>query len=133
MNKVPNAQIRELCGVMKGVDERIEKGALRWFGHVEKIENDRIAKSVYVGKCAGSYSVGRLQERWIDIVKECLRKRGLDVRQSRRMIHDRSEWWGFVRDNAWGITQGMNQTLTRCHSYMKPLKGGSPFMAKPTT
>ena len=29
MDKVPNAQISELCGVMKGVDERIGEGVLR--------------------------------------------------------------------------------------------------------
>ena len=28
MDKVPNAWIRKLCGVMKGVDEKIDKGAL---------------------------------------------------------------------------------------------------------
>ena len=51
-----------------------------------------IAKLVYIRKCAGSYSVGRQQKRWIDTMKECLRKRGLDVRQARRMVHDRNEW-----------------------------------------
>ena len=58
------------------------------------MENNRIAKRVYVGKYAGSCSVGRLQKRWIDTVKDCLRKRGLDVRQARRMVYDRSVWWG---------------------------------------
>ena len=41
---VPNAQISELCRVMKGVDERIYEDVLRWFDHVERMENDRIAK-----------------------------------------------------------------------------------------
>ena len=43
--------------------------------------------------------VGRVK-RWIDTVKECLKKRGLNVRQARRMVQDRNEWWGFVRGNA---------------------------------
>ena len=30
--RVPNARIRELCGVKKGLDERIDEGVLRWFG-----------------------------------------------------------------------------------------------------
>ena len=34
---------RELCGVAKGVNERID-GVLRWFDHVKRMENDRIAK-----------------------------------------------------------------------------------------
>ena len=31
-------------------------------------------------------SVSRLKKRWTDTVKECLRKRGMDVRQARRMV-----------------------------------------------
>ena len=42
----------ELCGVANGVDERFDEDALRWFGHVEGMENDKIAKRVYVGECA---------------------------------------------------------------------------------
>ena len=67
---VPNARIRELCGVTKGVDERINEGVLRWFGHVERMEKDRIAKTVYIGDCAGSRSVGRPRKRWTDTVKD---------------------------------------------------------------
>ena len=50
-----------------------------------------------VGVCASSCSVGRPRKRWADIVKECLRERGLDVRQTRRMVQDRCECRGFVR------------------------------------
>ena len=62
-------RIRELCGVRKGLDERIEEGVLRWFGHVERMERDRIAKRVYIGECAGSSSRGRPRKRWNDTVK----------------------------------------------------------------
>ena len=41
-------------------------------------------------------------------VNECLRKRSLDVRQAKRIVQDRSEWQGFVRENGWGIALGMN-------------------------
>ena len=52
MGRVPNARIRKLCGVTRGVDERIDEGVRRWFGHVERAENDRTAKRVYVGDCS---------------------------------------------------------------------------------
>ena len=78
--------------------------------------SDRITKRVYVVECVGSRSLGRTRKRWNDTVKECFKKRGLDVRQARRMVHDRSEWRGFVR--------GM------CGA---SLKGGSGSVAKPTT
>ena len=70
----------------KGVDERIDESALRWLGHVERVGKDRIAKRVYVRECSGSHSVDRLRKRWIDTVEECLRNRGLDVKQARRMV-----------------------------------------------
>ena len=41
------------------------------------MENDRIYKTVYVGECVGSHSVGRSRKRWIDNVKECLKKGGV--------------------------------------------------------
>ena len=70
MDRVTNARIGELCGVKKGVDERIDEGVLRWLGHLERIKRDRIPKRVYVGECVGSNSVGRLRKRWIDTVKD---------------------------------------------------------------
>ena len=42
--------------MIKRVDEMIEEGVLKWFGHVERMEKDRFAKR------AGSRLVGRPQE-----------------------------------------------------------------------
>ena len=61
----------------KGLDERIDEGVLQWFGYMERMERDRIAKRIYLRGCTGSCSVGRLWKRWIDTMKECLRKRGV--------------------------------------------------------
>ena len=108
MDRVPNARIRELCGVKKGLDERIDEGVLRWFGQVERMERGMIAKRLCVGECAGSRSAGKPRKRWINNVQECLKKRGLDIRKARRMVQERCEWLGFVRRNGLGVAQGMN-------------------------
>ena len=71
MDKVPNARIMRLCGLTKGLDEHIDESVLRLFYYVERMENDRMAKRVYVGECAGSRSMVRLQKGWIDTVKNC--------------------------------------------------------------
>ena len=44
MDGVPNERIRELFGVTKGVDERIDEGTLWRFSNVERMEKERIAK-----------------------------------------------------------------------------------------
>ena len=98
IERIPNARIRGVCGVKKGLDGRIDEGVLRWFGHVVRMERDRTAKKVYVGECAGTHSVDRPRKRWIDTVMEYLKIRGLDVRQAGRMVQVRSEWRGFVRE-----------------------------------
>ena len=84
---------------------------------MERMERDRIAKRVYVIEYAGSRLEGRWQKRWIDTMKDCLRKRGLDIRQARRMV-------GVCEWECMGYSQGDEpHTLTRCHSYMKPVGG----------
>ena len=60
--------------MINGVDERVDEGVLQWFGQMERIENGRIANGVYVGKCACSRSVSMPWKRWINTVKDCLRK-----------------------------------------------------------
>ena len=75
MDEIPNSRIRQLSGVAKRVEEKIYEDVLRWFEHVERMENNRIAKRGYVGECAGSRPVGRPRKRWIYTVKDCLKKR----------------------------------------------------------
>ena len=114
LDRVSNARIRELCGVKKGLNERIEDGVLLCFGDGER---NRIAKKVYVGECAGSHPVGRPRKRSIDTAKECLKKRDLDIRQARRMVQDRSEWWGACEGECMGRSLGVEPlTLTRYRS-----------------
>ena len=71
-------------------------------------ENDRIAKRFYVRKCAGNSSVGRPRKKWIDTVKECLKKRGLNAW---RIGHDRSVCRRFVSGESMGVARGMNSWL----------------------
>ena len=70
MARVLNALIRKLCGVRKGLDEKIDEGVLLWFGHVERMERVGSPR-----EWAGNRSVGRPRKRWIDTEKECLRKK----------------------------------------------------------
>ena len=87
------------------------------------MESYTTAKREYVGVCAGSHSVGRSRKRWIDTMKGRLRKRGLYVRQARRMVQDRSEWWGFLRGNAWGSSLEDEPLTLMRYQLQKALEG----------
>src|SRR5678815_2551252 len=60
INKMRNELIRELCGVKKGVNERIKESMLRWFGNVERMNDSRLVKRMYSG--AVSYTHLRAHE-----------------------------------------------------------------------
>ena len=44
MDRDPNLRKKELCGVTMVVYGRIYEDVLRWFGHVERMENDRMLR-----------------------------------------------------------------------------------------
>ena len=62
---------------------------------MERMESDGFAKRICVGECAGRRSLDRQRKRWIDTVKDCLRTRALNVRETKR-------------GNAWAWPGGMN-------------------------
>ena len=68
-------------------------------------------------------------KRWIDTVKERLRKIGLDFMQARIGVNG-----GGLEGECMLRSLGDEPlTLMRCHSYMKPLKVKGPSVAEPTT
>ena len=42
VDRVRNEVIRERCGMKEDVVTRIDKGMLRWFGHVERMDETRM-------------------------------------------------------------------------------------------
>ena len=51
-------RIKELYGL----DERIDESIYRWFGYIERMENDSIGKRVYVGVCGYWFSRSTAEE-----------------------------------------------------------------------
>ncbi len=46
MDQVRNDEVRR-TGVIKELAERAEQGLLQWFGHVERMEEERLVKKIY--------------------------------------------------------------------------------------
>ena len=66
MGIVPDAPIKKLYGMAKGVNERIEGDFLHCYSHAGRMENDRIVKRLYVGEFAGSNSAGHPRKEEVD-------------------------------------------------------------------
>ena len=59
MDRLLNVQIRELCGVTKGLDDGTDESVRRRFDNIERMGNDnRIDKKAYVGERMGSCLIG---------------------------------------------------------------------------
>jgi len=103
-----NEEVRQLYGELDRVTE-INKGRLRWLGHVERMSEEREVKRLYQNTPEGSGSVGRPRLRWMDDVKEHLRRMGVTdwrIRAHRRMgvtnwrirAHRRDDWKVVVKE-----------------------------------
>jgi hypothetical protein len=65
--------IREERGVKEDVVTKIEKN-MRWFGHVEKVEERRLTKEIYDADVGGNAGRRRLRRIFLDQIGEVLKK-----------------------------------------------------------
>ena len=49
LDRLRNEEVRERMGVRKELAARVDMNVLRWFGHVERMENERLLKIFAIG------------------------------------------------------------------------------------
>ena len=97
MDRVRNEVVRQRTGVEIELGTRVDMNVLRWFGHVERMENERLLKRVMNARVNGRGARGRPRLGWMDGVKRALQDRGMDVREARERARDRNDWRAIVR------------------------------------
>ncbi|KAL7644492.1 UNVERIFIED_CONTAM: hypothetical protein RMT77_005324 [Armadillidium vulgare] len=97
VDRIRNERIIEMCGWKRGIVGRAEEGVLRWFGHVCRMDENRIVGRVMRSEVEGGRGTGRPRMRWMDGVREILGRRGLNVDEGRRVAEDRVRWRAVVR------------------------------------
>ncbi len=78
-----NESVYERCGMRGrgsgvgcGVVEWVKRNTLRWFGHIEWMENEEFVKKAYQSRVEGPNRRGRPLGRWEEKVKEYASERG---------------------------------------------------------
>ncbi|KAK7882210.1 hypothetical protein WMY93_028384 [Mugilogobius chulae] len=66
MDRVRNEEVRRRTGVVRELADRAERKALGWFGHVERMEGERLVKKVYEADGPGLRLRGRPRMGWMD-------------------------------------------------------------------
>ena len=87
MNKVESTVTAPRVGV-NNLEEHLRQKRLRWFGHIVRTDEEVEKKKVLELKIKGQRKRGRPVKRWIDVVEEDMRKRGV-VQQD---AWDRDGW-----------------------------------------
>ena len=78
---------------------RVNTNVLRWFGHVERMEDERLLKKVMNSRVDGRVIRGRPRLGWMDGVRRALQERGMDVREAKERARNRNAWRVVVRQS----------------------------------
>ena len=96
LDRIRNEEVRERTGVRKELAVRVDGNVLRWFGHVERMDDERLLKKVVRARVSGRGVVGKPKTVWMDGVKEAIKDR-MSVEEARERARNRSEWRRVVK------------------------------------
>ena len=92
MDRVRSEEVRRRAGIERELARRADRRVLRWLGHVERMDEYRMARRVLMAKVSGGWVRGRLRLCWMDGVKVALGNRGVTVEAAQQCVKDRKAW-----------------------------------------
>ena len=79
-----NEEVRRRAGIERELAGRADQRVLRWLGHVERMDEYCMARSVLNAEVHGEQVQGRPRLFWMDDVKVALGNRGMTVKAVRQ-------------------------------------------------
>ena len=96
MDRVRNEEVRRRAGIEREVASRADQRVLRWFGHVERMDEYRMVRRVLMAEVRERRVRGRPRLGWIIGVKVALAYIGMTVEAARQSTKDWKEWRALV-------------------------------------
>ena len=91
MVRVRNEEVSRRAGIEMELASRADQRVVRWFWHVERMDDYRMARRVLMAEVSGRRVRGRPSLGWMDGVKVALGNRGMTVDSARQCAKDRKE------------------------------------------
>ena len=85
--------MRRRAGIERELASRADQRVLKWFGHVERMDEYLMARRVLMAEVRGERVRGRPRLGWMDSVKVALGNRGMTVKTERQCA---KEWRALV-------------------------------------
>ena len=79
MDRVWNEEVRRRAGIERELASRPDQRVLRWFWHVERMDEYRMARRVLMAEVNGGRVLWRPRLGWMDGVKVAIGNRGMTV------------------------------------------------------
>ena len=86
LDRIRNEVVRARIDVRKELAATVDMNVLRWFGHVERMDNERQLKKVMNAKVDGRSVRESPRFGWMDGVKRGVIDRRMDVREQMSML-----------------------------------------------
>ena len=86
--------MRRRAGIERELATRADQRVLRWFVHVERMDEYRMARRVLMAEVSGGRVRGRPRLGWMDGVKVTFGNGGITVEAARQ---DRKQWRALVQ------------------------------------
>ena len=96
MDRVRNEEVHRRAGIERELATRADQRVLRWFGHVERMDEYRMARRVLIAEVSGGQVQGRPRLSWMDGVNVALGNRGMTVEAAQQCAKDRKEYRALV-------------------------------------
>ena len=84
MDRVKNEEVLRRAGIERELASRADQRVLRWFGHVERMDEYRMARRVLMAEVSGGRVRGSPRLGWMDGVKVALGNKGMMVEAARK-------------------------------------------------
>ena len=85
-------EVRRRGGIDRDLAGRADQRVLRWFGHVERMDEYRMARRGLMAEVSEGRVRGRPRLGMMDGVKVALGHRGMTVEAARQCTKDQKEW-----------------------------------------
>ena len=113
-DRMRNDDIRRELGV-ESILEVVDKSKLRWYGHVQRMNEDQFPRKYLQYRPHGRRPVGRPRRRWMEGVGEALTAREINLADVEReeLYTDRQEWRRIVHRGSIADRQQPTRRMVR--------------------